>query len=468
MDTTNLEELLPQLKGLDEVQLNAIVTSLETLLQKTRDCITAKAKPPPPPPPPTSLPPVEMVDNNLYLLEPQPNIDAKLLSEVEDYVRSLEYHSSSSSPYSPDIHLFGNHKYGWNRQSADVVPTPVLPGNPLSVLMGIVSGIVGADFNSMLVNRYRNIKYHLGPHKDGEACLVASSPISALSLGATRRLYIATNEARNKPVKTLFLTPGSIFTMQPGFQDLYYHSIAAGRKSWGETGPRYSITFRHIIASDAKGLTAEETPTTVTKEENISSDGPSSIVTEDPDTVVFGSSLLKGLDEKLLSKYSKNFKVYCHRGARVRDIYEDVEKVQNMGELDTSKVSGVFLLCGGNDLENLKRDEDIKFVYEDIEDLVELTREAFPNAKIHLVSSIPRKSQYSSHIKNMHRLNYWLNSFCTKMSIRFIDIFSFFVVKLESSWILNTKLFNGSRLHFSKTGDSVLAKVLIGVANMPR
>ena len=474
MNSTNLEELVPQLEGLDADQLKNIVSSLEILLQKTREHITAKAKSATPAS--TSRPPVAVVDDNLYRFYPRPDIDTKLLSEVHDFVKSLKYHPSSSRPHSPEIHLFGSHKYGFNRQSDDVLPTPIQPGSPLCVLVGVVSGIVGIDFNCILINHYRNCKCHLGRHKDDEKCLDRSSPIAAVSLGATRRLHIFLNEAKNKPAKTLTLTHGSLFTMEPGFQDLYYHSIPEGRKSFdNETGPRYSITLRRIIPSDTvpasdKGCTAEETPATVSleEEEDIPSNEPHKSVTEAPDTVVFGSSLLKGLDEKLLSKYSKNFKVYCHRGARVSDIYEDVEKVQNMGELDTSKVSGVFLLCGGNDLENLKRDDDIKFVYEDIEDLVELTREAFPNAKIHIVSSIPRRSQYSSHIRNMHRLNYWLNSFCKKMSIRFVDIFSFFVVKLESSWILNTKLFNGSELHFSKTGDSVLAKVLIGVANMPR
>ena len=138
-------------------------------------------------------------------------------------------------------------------------------------------------------------------------------------------------------------------------------------------------------------------------------------------------------------------------------------------EYDTTKVSGVFLLCGGNDLEKLKNDSNIKFVFEDVEDLVDLTREVFPNAKINIISTIPRRCQYSSHIRNMHRLNYWLNRFCKKKSLRFIDIFSFFVVKLDSGiWELSRKLFNGSRLHFSRIGDSVLAKVLIGVANLPR
>ena len=131
---------------------------------------------------------------------------------------------------------------------------------------------------------------------------------------------------------------------------------------------------------------------------------------EAADTFVFGSSLLKGLDEKTLSKYSKNFKVFCHPGACVSDIYEDVEEMQSSAEYDTTKVSGVFLLCGGNDLEKLKNasDNDITFVFEDIEDLVDLTREVFPNAKIHLISAIPRRRQYSSHIRNMHKLNDWL------------------------------------------------------------
>ncbi len=69
----------------------------------------------------------------------------------------------------------------------------------------------------------------------------------------------------------------------------------------------------------------------------------------------------------------------------------------------------------------------------------------------------------------MHQVNDWLKSFCKKESIRFVDIFSFFLHKTSSSWMmLNDKLFNASRLHFSRIGDSVVAKVLIAVANKPR
>ena len=100
-----------------------------------------------------------------------------------------------------------------------------------------------------------------------------------------------------------------------------------------------------------------------------------------------------------------------------------------------------------------------------------LAKLVFPNAKINFVSLIPRRIKYTSHIRNMHKVNLWLKGFASYVndeSIRYVDIFSFFLLKTSSAWTLNNKLFNGSKLHFSAIGDSVLAKVLIGVANRPR
>ena len=110
----------------------------------------------------------------------------------------------------------------------------------------------------------------------------------------------------------------------------------------------------------------------------------------------------------------------------------------------------------------------MKFICEDMEDLVSLTREAFPNAKVNILSLIPRRSKYLTHISNMHTFNEWLRDFCRKEAIRYVNIFSFFLNKTPKMWTLNNKLFNGSKLHFNPMGDSVLAKVLIGVANRPR
>ena len=485
MDLTKLNDLAPKLDDLNETELMAMLTSLETLLKKTRDCITAKTTPKDKPSPP------KLVDDNLFRFDDCPDIDKKLLTEVLEFVKTLEYHPSSNNPNSPEIHLFGDQKYPFNEQSSNVTPSPIVNDSPLCKLVAVVSGIVGVTFTSVLINRFRNVNCCLGPHKDDEKCLNVASPISALSLGeVTRRLQISVNKKKHKPVKTVMLTPGSLFTMLPGFQDLYYHAIAAGRTGRKgidkENGVRYSVTFRCLVPNagtaddlvtvpvnskeDKEATPADNTDTNDNMDTAVPHNNNSS---EAPDTFVFGSSLLKGLDEKILSKYSKNFKVVCNRGARVRNIYEDIERMREHGAYDTTKVSSVFLLCGGNDLENFDKaysiNDNIKFLFEDMEDLVELTREVFPLAKINYISLIPRKSQYNDHIRYMHQVNDWLNSFCKKESIRFVDIFSFFLLKTSSSWmLLNDKLFNTSKLHFSRIGDSVLAKVLMGVANKPR
>ena len=108
-------------------------------------------------------------------------------------------------------------------------------------------------------------------------------------------------------------------------------------------------------------------------------------------------------------------------------------------------------------------------MYDDFEDIVYFIKETFPNAKINIFSLIPRRAKYKSHIRNMHKVNSWLNKFCTmNAATRYVDIFSFFLSKTPSIWSLNNRLYNGSKLHFSSIGDSIVAKVLIGVANKPR
>jgi lysophospholipase L1-like esterase len=337
----------------------------------------------------------------------------------------------------------------------------------MNVLLDAVNEILGTKYNSMLVNRYRSRDVCLGVHKDDEECLVKEASISTLSFGCIRRMKIAPDGDKYKPVCELVLKPGSLLTMMPGFQEKYWHSIPEGRKSTQkERGLRYSVTFRQLSPQTASTLpVAESLPPVVqpTVQGNV-------LGNAHPDTFVFGSSLVKGLDEQMLSKYAKNFKVLCNRGATIGKIYENVERIRDSGAYDTSQVSTVFLMCGGNDVENLKakKRNDVKFVLEDYEDLVDLVKEVFPGAKINILSLIPRRNRYGFHIDNMHKVNRWLESFCKKKSIRFVDIFSFYLVKLPNIWKLNKKLFNRDNLHFSPIGDSVLAKVLLGVANSPR
>ena len=125
----------------------------------------------------------------------------------------------------------------------------------------------------------------------------------------------------------------------------------------------------------------------------------------------------------------------------------------------------MFLVCGGNDLENLKNDNEISRVFEHFEDLINITKQVFPCSRINVISVIPRRARYPAHIQNMNRLNIWLAEFCKDTNIRFVDIYTFYLDK--QSGYLNKSLFKSDLLHFSSRGDSIMGKVLIAVSNRP-
>ena len=141
-----------------------------------------------------------------------------------------------------------------------------------------------------------------------------------------------------------------------------------------------------------------------------------------------------------------------------------MREVANDDNFDCHAVTCIFLVCGGNDIENANNIDKVK---EDYKKLLLYAQQAFPNATINAVSLIPRRAKYRNHIDDMHAMNDWLLTYCKNCGIRFVDIFHFFVDKLSRE--LNYKLINShDKLHLTKVGDSVLGKVLIAVANRPR
>ena len=460
-----MDDILTTLHGLQSNELVYLIQSLQGML------LHKNTQPP-------------VVDDSLYRLSQQHKLDATLLSSVHEHVKKLKYHSSSNSPNSPDIFLYGEQAYCYNKKSAAVKPARCKQDSKMGNLLTAVNKELKTKFNSMLINKYKNVHSNLAPHKDDEKCLDPTAPIASLSFGSSRRLQIYVDPEQSNPAKEVTLEHGSLFTMMPGFQDVYRHGITAGSKDVrAERGMRFSITFRRLLPENtpADEPDAEQPPPQPKAGVCLPAAAAAASTTEEPesppvegitvpDTLVFGSSLVKSLDVGLLSKHTRTFRVFCNRGAHVKGIYDVIEKARDDPSIHPDRVKDVFLLCGGNDVEDLKGEysEKLKCVFEDMEDIVDLTREVFPLAKINFISLIPRRAMYRKHISNMHAVNNWLSRFCKKEKIRFVDVFSFFLVKTPREWWLNDKLFNGSRLHFSKVGDSVLAKVVIGVANLPQ
>lgn len=102
----------------------------------------------------------------------------------------------------------------------------------------------GADFNSVLLNRYRDGRDAMGWHSDDEAELGPQPIIASLSLGATRRFVL---KHRREPScrLALELEHGSLLLMSGPTQRHYRHALPRTAKPLGE---RINLTFRHIVA----------------------------------------------------------------------------------------------------------------------------------------------------------------------------------------------------------------------------
>lgn len=103
-----------------------------------------------------------------------------------------------------------------------------------------VSQAMGAPFNSVGLNLYRDQHDSVAPHNDKLADLVRDQPIVLLSLGATRRMTI---RAKRIPRRVLHvdLAAGSLLLMDWTSQLHYDHGIP---KQHDAVGPRISIAFR--------------------------------------------------------------------------------------------------------------------------------------------------------------------------------------------------------------------------------
>jgi alkylated DNA repair dioxygenase AlkB len=99
----------------------------------------------------------------------------------------------------------------------------------------------GRQFNSVLLNYYRDERDSMGMHSDDEAELGPEPAIASVSFGATRT-FILKHKAKKATVK-LDLTSGSLLLMAGQTQANWLHGI---NKQTRTSGPRVNLTFRNI------------------------------------------------------------------------------------------------------------------------------------------------------------------------------------------------------------------------------
>ena len=115
-----------------------------------------------------------------------------------------------------------------------------------SVLLNIkrrVELLADYEFNSVLLNYYRDNRDNMGMHSDDEPELGSRPTIASLSLGETRTLVFAHKFDRAASSFKILLKSGSLLIMKGPTQQSWKHGI---NKESRPCGPRVNLTFRRI------------------------------------------------------------------------------------------------------------------------------------------------------------------------------------------------------------------------------
>jgi len=109
-----------------------------------------------------------------------------------------------------------------------------------------VESRVAQDFNSVLLNYYRDHRDSMGMHSDDEPELGKRPVIASLSLGEERTLLLRHRYRKDLKTLKLPLPSGSLLVMKGETQSFWKHGIAKQRYP---CGPRVNLTFRSIIGN---------------------------------------------------------------------------------------------------------------------------------------------------------------------------------------------------------------------------
>ena len=119
-------------------------------------------------------------------------------------------------------------------------PAPFTP--LLDTLRLAVQHASGCEFNSVLLNYYRNERDSMGMHSDDEPELGPEPAIASLSFGEARTFIL--KHKHNKKTVRVELTDGSLLLMSGETQKCWLHGI---NKMTRTLHGRVNLTFRKIV-----------------------------------------------------------------------------------------------------------------------------------------------------------------------------------------------------------------------------
>ena len=133
---------------------------------------------------------------------------------------------------------------GKNYTYSGIELTPLPWTETLLDIRSRVQAVTRTDFNSVLLNYYRDHRDSMGLHSDDEPELGERPILASLSLGEERTFILKHKRAKAlKPVR-LKLASGSLLLMRGDTQRYWKHGIDKETRS---CGPRVNLTFRRIL-----------------------------------------------------------------------------------------------------------------------------------------------------------------------------------------------------------------------------
>lgn len=126
-----------------------------------------------------------------------------------------------------------------------VLHNPIAWTDELLKLKQRIEVVCRCNFNSALLNLYRDGRDSVAWHSDDEPELGVQPIIASLSFGAPRSFQLKHKKERHLRHK-LTLTSGSLLVMRGNTQKCWSHQVP---KEPAVSEPRINITFRNIVAN---------------------------------------------------------------------------------------------------------------------------------------------------------------------------------------------------------------------------
>lgn len=165
----------------------------------------------------------------------------------DELLRTTAWEQAAMQIYGREVPIprlqawYGDAGASYSYSGIDMAPLPWTPA--LREVKDRIERGIGATFNSVLANLYRDGADSVGWHADDEPELGPAPLIASASFGATRTFQLR-HQTKPGLRHTLELDHGSLVVMRGATQSHWKHQLT---KTAQRVGPRVNLTFRTIV-----------------------------------------------------------------------------------------------------------------------------------------------------------------------------------------------------------------------------